>query len=116
MSKTKPDLSNAVVDALVAAYNSHDAAAFANLFSVNAVAYEHPNQPAQIGRVGIQSFYTERFKALPELSTEILHRIVIGEYVIDHERVKRANSEIPFETLAINLIRDGLIQRLDIIR
>jgi hypothetical protein len=105
-----------IVDALVDAYNAHDAVGFAALFSENANAYEHPGALAQEGRTDIETFYARRFGELPELRTEVLHRIVIGEYVIDHERVQRAHDQPPFETLAINLVRDGKIQRLDIVR
>jgi uncharacterized protein (TIGR02246 family) len=105
-----------VVDALVEAYNAHDARAFAALFAEDAVAYEHPGKPAQIGRIGIQAYYEKRFAELPALRTEVLHRIVVGDYIIDHERVVREEGQPPFETVAINLVRDGVIHRLDIVR
>jgi uncharacterized protein (TIGR02246 family) len=108
--------STEVIDALVRAYNAHDAAAFAALFSPNANAYEHPGTLAQEGSAAIEAYYARRFAELPELKTEVLHRIVVGDYVIDHERVQRAHDQEPFETVAVNLVRDGQIQRLDIIR
>jgi uncharacterized protein (TIGR02246 family) len=108
--------STLLIDALVKAYNDHDAKAFAGFFAENAVAYEHPGRPAQTGRAEIETFYRQRFQELPELRTHVIHRIVFGDYVIDHERVQRANDLAPFETLAINLVKDGAIQRLDIVR
>jgi uncharacterized protein (TIGR02246 family) len=115
---THNDLSSAasIVDALVEAYNAHDAHAFAALFTEDAVAYEHPGTPAQIGRSNIQAYYEKRFAELPDLRTEVLHRIIVGEYIIDHERVVREKGQPPFETVAINLVRDGVIHRLDIVR
>jgi hypothetical protein len=105
-----------IVDSLVDAYNSHDATRFAAHFSVDANTYEHPGALAQVGRSGIEAHYARRFRELPELKTQVQHRIVIGQYVIDHERVQRASDQAPFETLAINLVRDGEIRRLDIVR
>lgn len=108
--------STRLIDALVRAYNNHDATAFAALFAEDAIAYEHPGEPAQCGRAAIEAFYRDRFVALPELNTRVIHRIVIGDYVIDHEQVQCAKDQPTFETLAINLVRDGAIQRLDIVR
>ncbi len=104
------------VDELVEAYNAHDARAFAALFAEDAVAYEHPGMPAQIGRSSIQAYYEKRFAELPDLRTEVLHRIFVGNYIIDHERVVRENGQPPFEAVAINLVIDGMIHRLDIVR
>jgi hypothetical protein len=108
--------STKVVDAFIAAYNAHDATTFAAQFAEGANAYEHPGELAQEGPAGLEAYYARRFQELPYLRTEILHRIVIGDYVIDHERVQRAADQEPFDTLAINLVRDGKIQRLDIVR
>lgn len=105
-----------VVDALIEAYNASDADAFANLFAEDAVAYEHPGVPAQVGRESIRAFYKAGFAAHPENRTVVLHRIVIGNYVIDHEQVRRSPAHEPFETLAINEVRDGLVRRLDLVR
>ncbi len=108
--------STRVVDAFIEAYNAHDAKVFAAMFADDANAYEHPGELAQEGKAGLEAYYARRFGELPELKTQILHRIVIGEYVIDHERVQRASDQEPFDTLAINLVRDGKIHRLDIVR
>lgn len=105
-----------VIDALIEAYNAGDADAFANLFAENAITYEHPGVPAQTGRKAIRAFYKDGFSRFPELRTQVLHRIVLGNYVIDHERVQRSPELETFEVLAINEVRDGLIQRLDLVR
>ena len=108
--------STQIVDSLVEAYNAHDAQKFAAHFAEDANAYAHPSVLTQKGRAGIGAFYAQRFADLPELKTQVLHRIVIGDYVIDHERVQRSHDQPPFDTLAINLVKDGYIQRLDILR
>lgn len=105
-----------VVDALVRAYNASDADAFADLFAEDAIAYEHPGIPAQRGREEIRARYRQAFAAFPDNRTTVVHRIVIGDYVIDHERVQRHAEAEPFDTVAVNTVRNGLIHRLDVIR
>jgi uncharacterized protein (TIGR02246 family) len=105
-----------VIDALVDAYNAHDANAFAELFAEDANAYEHPSVLAQKGREGIRAFYTERFAATPEITTEVRYRIVFGDFVIDHEHVRRAKNEEPFQVVAIYLVQGGQIQRVELVR
>jgi hypothetical protein len=105
-----------IIDELVDAYNAHDATRFAAQFAVDAVTYEHPGCVGQVGRAGIERFYAERYDALPYLRTQVLHRIELGEFVIDHERVQRAADQAPFDTVAINHVVDGEIRRLDVVR
>ncbi len=105
-----------IIDKLVAAYNNSDARAFADLFAENIVTFEHPNQVAQSGREMIFEFYQKVFAEFPQNRTEVLHRIVIGNRVLDHERVRRSPEAEPFECLAIYELKNGLIERFDIVR
>ena len=105
-----------VIDQLVAAYNSGDARRFADHFAPDAAVYEHPQQLTQAGREAIFSYYQGVFRQYPALRTTVLHRIVLGNRVIDHERVQRGPDQAPFEVLAIYEVHDGLIQRLDLVR
>lgn len=106
----------ATIDALVEAYNRHDAKAFSEFFAVNAQCFEHPNKLAQGSRQEIFDTYTEVFRRVPQNRTTVLHRIIIGNRVIDHERVQRAPDTVPFDAVAIYELRDGLIQRFDLVR
>ena len=108
--------STQLVDSLVDAYNAHDAQGFAAHFAEEANTYEHPGAMAQAGRQGIETHYSRRFAELPDLKTQVLHRIVIGDYVIDHERVHKGKNQETFDALAINLVKEGKIQRLDLVR
>ena len=47
----------------------------------------------------------------PQLHAELLHRSVLGDKVIDHERITGLRSE-PVEAVAAYLVRDGLIQNV----
>lgn len=105
-----------IIDQLVEAYNWGDARAFANLFTLEVVVYEHPNRPTQQSREEIFRRYTEVFKQFPFNCTEVVHRIVIGDWVIDHEKVRRSPEREPFDVVAVYELQDGAIKRLDFIR
>lgn len=105
-----------LIDALVGAYNRHDAKAFSDFFAIDAKCFEHPNKLAQGSRQEVCDTYTEVFRRVPQNHTTVLHRIIIGDRVIDHERVQRSPDTAPFDALAIYEIRNGLIQRFDLVR
>ncbi len=115
MANRSSELS-ARVDALVLAYNAHDARGFADFFAVDAQTFGHPNVLAQNSREEIFQTYQRVFQLAPLNHTTVLHRIVIGNRVIDHERVQRSPDAEPFEALAIYQFDDGLIARFDLIR
>lgn len=109
--------SHPVIDQLVEAYNAGDAVAFANLFSSNALVYEHPGRLTQQTRQEILAYYTQVFKTYPQNKTRVLYRVITGNRVIDHERVQRAADQQPFEVVTIyELDSEGLIQRLNFVR
>jgi hypothetical protein len=105
-----------VIDSLVVAYNSHDARAFADHFSENAWHGNLHADTFQEGREAIFQRYVEVFARFPQNRTEVLHRIVVGDYVIDHERVRRSASMAAFDVVAVYTVKQGQITRLEMIR
>lgn len=105
-----------VIDKLVEAYNSSNARAFADHFASDVTVFEFPNILVQQNREEIFEFYTDLFGKFPENRTEVLHRIIIGNRVIDHERVKRSSESEPFEVLTIYELENEEIKRLDFVR
>ena len=65
-------------------------------------------EPAISGKAQLTEVYRRRFSA-PSLHAEILARIVLGNKVIDHERV-RGIREVPVEAVAIYEVAAGLIE------
>lgn len=104
------------IDALVIAYNSHDARAFADLFQPDAVHGNLNAGDGLRGREAIHRRYMEVFSTYPQNRTEVIHRIAYGPFVIDHEKVQRSPGAEPFDVVAIYTMRDGLIDRLDFVR
>jgi hypothetical protein len=105
-----------LIDRLVAAYNLHDARAFADCFTEDAVHGKLHAETQQHGREAIYHRYTEVFSMYPENRTEVVHRIAFGAFIIDHERVQRSATVESFDVVAIYTVRDGLIDRCEFVR
>lgn len=92
------------------AYNARDLARFLEVYGDDVVVYRLPSQePAFAGLARLAEFYrTQRFN-LPALRAELVNRMVIGNVVIDHERVHGVR-ERPFDVAASYRVIDGLIR------
>ncbi|HWU87687.1 MAG TPA: nuclear transport factor 2 family protein [Kofleriaceae bacterium] len=96
------------------AYNAHDLEGFLANFHDDVTSYRMPSvEPSIRGKAALREFYaTQRFNR-PALKAELLHRIVLGNKVFDHERITGL-SEQPIEMVAVfevvALDRGGLIQ------
>ncbi len=110
------DQNQNVIDNLVIAYNNHDARAFANFFSIDAVHGTLHAELLQHGREEIYKRYLEVFATYPENKTEVIQRIAFGQFVVDHELVSRSSSTEPFNVVAIYRLESGLVTRLDFVR
>ena len=101
-----------VVQRQVNAYNDRDLDRFVAEYSDAILVHRMPSiEPAIVGKVKFAEFYaTQRFN-LPRLHAEIVNRIVLGNKVIDHERITGVKSA-PFEIVVIYEIADNLIQRV----
>jgi uncharacterized protein (TIGR02246 family) len=105
-----------VIDQLVIAYNNHNARAFADFFTEDAVHGTLHAEVQQHGREEIYQRYLEVFATYPENKTEVVQRIAFGKFVIDHELVTRSSSAEPFHVVAIYTLEAGLITRFDMVR
>lgn len=102
----------ALVQAQLEAYNQHDLATFVSQFSEHICIYRAPaTEPVIRGKAAFRDFYqNERFN-LPHLHAEILNRMVVGNKVVDHERISGIHDE-PFEVMVVFEVSDGLIQNM----
>ncbi len=101
-----------VVQRQVEAYNDHDLDAFVASYSDIVEIFRMPSAAPAISSKGqLAEFYaTERF-GIPGLKAEILKRIVLGNKVVDHERVHGLRAD-PVEIIAVYEVVDGLIRRV----
>ncbi|MDH5019302.1 nuclear transport factor 2 family protein [Halobacterium rubrum] len=101
------DSPETVVDRQLVAYNDGDVDAFVAEFSADAVVTGFDDEePMAVGEREIRELYGQQFEAVsPE--AEVLSRIALGEYVVDHERVEQGGEEM--EAVGVYRIVDGEI-------
>jgi hypothetical protein len=72
------------------AYNAQDLERFLTEYADDIQIFRLPNlEPAISGKRALAEFYADRFK-LPELHAELINRTVLGNKVVDHERITGA--------------------------
>jgi hypothetical protein len=99
----------ATVQRQLEAYNARDLERFLAEFSDDVRVYRPPSaEPAISGKQAFAEFYaTQRFNR-PALRAEVLSRMVLGNKVVDHERIRGVRDE-PFETVVVYQVVDGRI-------
>ncbi len=98
------------------AYNAQDLDAHCACFAADVIVANVGEEPNLRGIEAYRARYENLFGEFPQNRAEALSRTVIGDKVIDHERVWRSPDVTPFEVLAIYSFRDGLIARVDFVR
>jgi hypothetical protein len=81
-----------IVEAQLAAYNARDLDAFLDTYAEDAQLFEHPAKLLASGVAQMRGRYAARF-AEPNLHAVVTKRIVMGDFVIDHETVTRTFPE-----------------------
>lgn len=107
-----PNTAEAVVQAQVDAYNARNIEAFLSTYAEDASLFEWPDKLLARGRAQLRERYGARFDE-PGLHAEIVQRIVVGNTVIDHEKVRRMFPEGPgtLEAIAIYDVSNGKIEK-----
>lgn len=98
-----------IVEKQLTAYNAHDAAAMAALFSEEAVMTDFKGNILERGRAGIRARYAKLFADHPHNHAEVLCRIVVNGVIMDHERVTRTKGGAPFDAIAVYTVENGQI-------
>lgn len=102
MNESPADLVQRQLDA----YNAHDVQALLATYAADARQYAHPATLLASGADEIGARMAARF-ADRQLHAELLRRVVMGNIVIDHERVTSAGGAV--EVVAIYEVADGKI-------
>ncbi len=99
----------ALAQAQLDAYNAHDLRAFVACYSDDIKVYRLPDlQPVLVGKAAFADFYaTQRFNR-PALHAQVINRMVLGNKVIDHERIEGVRDAV-YEAAAVYEVANGLI-------
>lgn len=102
----------AVVQRQLDAYNARDIDALLAIYADDAQLFEHPSTLIAQGTAALRERFSLRFQE-SNLHAALLQRIVMGQIVIDHERINRrfAEGSGTLEMVMIYEVRDGRIAR-----
>ena len=94
------------------AYNNRDLERFLMYFAETVQVFRPPvPEPSLSGKATLAAFYAQERFNRPHLHAELLNRMVLGNKVIDHERIHGVRDE-PFEIAVVYEVQHGLIQTL----
>ncbi len=107
-----PTAPAAVAQRQLDAYNARDLDALLDVYADDAELLEFPATLLAKGTTALRERFAARFLE-PNLHATLLHRIVTGDTVIDHERVTRTFPEGPgtIELTMIYEVKSGRLTR-----
>lgn len=98
-----------VVQEQLDAYNARDLTRFTATFAEDVEVFRLPEtSPSIRGRDALAAHYAANRFSLEALHADLVARMVMGNKVIDHERIHGVR-EAPYEAVAIYEVRDGRI-------
>ena len=100
----------AVVQRQLNAYNARNIDAFLDTYADDIEIYDFRSNQPEKGKEIMRKNYGEMFKQIPNLYCAIEKRIVIGNKVIDEEKVRAGNKTI--HAVAVYEIENGKIKRV----
>ena len=94
------------------AYNARDIEAFLEPYAEDVELYDLPDKLISKGIDAMRKNYGGFFAKATALHCELVNRIVIGNTVVDHERVTVVADKAPTEAIAIYKIENGKIKKV----
>ena len=106
-----------VAEAQLKAYNKGNINDFMEVFSEDITLWNlGDSAPWAVGAANVREIYSNLFASSPDLHSEVLTRTVIGNKVLDYERIiGREGGEVLF-LIMVYEIKDGKIFRATAIR
>jgi len=105
-----------LVQGQIDAYNAHDPDAFASAHAPDVRLYDLGGELYLHGRDALRDRYALVFANAPNIRVTIEKRIVVGNYVIDEERISGTESGRIAHAAVIYEVIDGLICRVWVTR
>ena len=106
-----PNDAETVVQRQLNAYNAHDIEAFVATYATDIKIEALPGTPVLEGHEALRQYYSGLFAQYPNIYAKLVNRSVLGEFVVDEERLPRG-AESALRGTAIYQVQDGLIQRV----
>lgn len=100
-----------LIDRQVEAYNAGDIDAFMATYHPDIEIALLPNAPHLVGHAMVQALYLQRFSPIPRPKASILNRIIVDNFITDHERIENFEGGV-IEALVTYQVEDGLIRRV----
>ena len=95
------------------AYNDHDLARFVAEYTDDVQVFRPPaTEPVLQGKAAFAAHYAANRFNLPELHAALVNRMVLGDKVIDHERITGLPGGGTLEAAAVYEVSGGLIRRV----
>jgi hypothetical protein len=104
--------SAAVVQRQVEAYNAHDVEALLGTYSDSLTLQTLPDTTLVRGKDRLREGSKDWFSRAPRVHADILHRTVLGSFVVDQEHLTGTPDGAPLDAVAIYQVTDGRIQRV----
>lgn len=103
-----------VVNSRMDSYNRHDLTSFLNNYAEDVQIFTYPNIPlGNKGKGHLKSIFEPMFKEA-KVSVKIIHQIVQGRHIINHEIVSYNGNEQKY--VSIYEVENGLIKTVQFIR
>ncbi len=94
------------------AYNARDIDSFLEPYADDVELYDLPNKLISKGKDAMRKDYGGFFAKVPALHCELVNRMVVGNTVVDHERVTVMAGREPTQSIAIYKIENGKIKKV----
>lgn len=104
-----------VVDAQVDAYFARDLERFIACYAPDVVITNAAGEVLAEGHAGLREMYGGLFESSPQLSGRILNRLVVGNFVADHEAIDGFTlPDMPtsVSAIAVYQVTEGKINRV----
>ncbi len=105
-----------IAQAQLDAYNAQDLDAYCGFFTDDIVVADLNGAVTGEGIDAYRTRYAGAFAQFPQNKAELLSRMVVGNTVIDHEKVIRGPEGPEFEVAAIYTFRGDQIARVDFVK
>ncbi|MDT8861585.1 nuclear transport factor 2 family protein [Alkalihalobacillus sp. MEB130] len=99
------------------AYNNRDIESFMNCYAENCIVEDGAGQILMKNAEEMRKRYTDLFQTSPNLHCQLVSRTVVGQYVLDEEKVtgSRGREEVN-HVVAVYRVVNGIIQHVRFLR